>query len=77
MPRKKASAPQRLDDAQRQDQNWNMGEGSSENHEEVIDLINDEVENYDSEEDEDFVPDEFRPKRPTKGYSESYITHQK
>ena len=40
MPRKKASAPQRLDEDERQNQNWNMGEGGSGNQEEVIDLIN-------------------------------------
>ena len=67
MPRKKASAPQRLNENQRENQNWNLGESSAGNHVEVIDLINDEVENYDSDEDADFVPDETKPKRSTKG----------
>merc|ERR1712051_1075563 len=67
MPRKKASAPQRLDEDERQNQNWNMGEGGSGNQEEVIDLINDDFENYDSDEDADFIPDESRPKRQAKG----------
>ena len=67
MPRKKASAPQRLDEDERQNQNWNMGEGGSGNQEEVIDLINDDFENYDSDEDVDFIPDESRPKRQAKG----------
>merc|ERR1711971_1540916 len=67
MPRKKASAPQRLDEDERQNQNWDMGEGGSGNQEEVIDLINDDFDNYDSDEDADFIPDESRRKRQAKG----------
>ena len=42
-------------------------QGGSGNQEEVIDLINDDFENYDSDEDADFIPDESRPKRQAKG----------
>ena len=68
MPRKKASVPQRLNEDQREQQSFNLGEGSGANHE-VIDLINDEVEDYDSDEDADFVPIENLPKRSSKASS--------
>ena len=75
MPRKKASAPQRLNEDQRENQNWNLGESSSGNQgafPEIVDLINDEVEDYDSEEDGDFIPDKARPKLATKGKEQLY-----
>ena len=53
MPRKKATVPQRLTNDQREEQNWNLGESSS--NQGLLDLINDEVEDYNSEEDEDFI----------------------
>ena len=62
MPRSKGPT-QRLNADQRQAQNWNLGEPSGSN---VANLINDEVENYNSSEDEDFVlPEDSRaqPKR--------------
>ena len=75
MPRKKASVPQRLNEDQRENQNWNLGESSSGNQgsfPEIVDLINDEVEDYESDEDVDFVPDETKPKRATKGKEQLY-----
>ena len=68
MPRKKANVPQRLNDEQREEHNWNLGEpepsgsGSHQQHHErhvpLINLIEDEVEDYDSDEDIDFIPNE-------------------
>ena len=68
MPRKKANVPQRLNEEQREEHNWNLGEPSgsgshqqdNEPHVPLIDLIEDEVEDYDSEEDIDFIPNEER-----------------
>ena len=68
MPRKKANVPQRLNEEQREEHNWNLGESSgsgshqqdNEPHVPLIDLIEDEVEDYDSEEDIDFIPNEER-----------------
>ena len=64
MPRKKANVPQRLNDEQREEHNWNLGEpsgsGNQPQHHELIDLIDDEVEDYDSDEDIDFIPNEER-----------------
>ena len=58
MPRQKAPAPQRLTEGQRHDQNWHLGQSdANEDAPPIINLIDDEVENYDSGEDTDFVPD--------------------
>ena len=62
MPRKKASAPQRLSEERREEENWDSNQP-------LGDLINDEVENYRSEEDEDFNPDFEKPIRQKKSAS--------
>jgi hypothetical protein len=76
MPRKKASVPQRLDEDERENQNWRLGETSATNSAEnsaansaensaavaensnwLSDLVNDNSDDYNSEEDVDFRPD--------------------